>query len=286
MSGVKHILFPVDFSARCEESAPAVRAWAEQLHTRLTLLHAVSIPVNIELDFSAQLYNALQEDLRGTAERKMREFLRRHFAGQPADTVICEGDAGTAITGWASRQKQVLIMMPTHGHGAFRRFLVGSVTARVLHDATSPVWTAVHKPNSRPATGRPRRILCGVDRVRAAVPLLRWAARLAAQTGAQLRLVHVLPAVDETSRNRGEKAVRRFWAERARQELAPLLRAAGAEDILLRGGPIAKTLAETAAELRADLLLIGRGHLKKNLGRLRTHSMGIVCKSPCPVISV
>jgi len=35
-------------------------------------------------------------------------------------------------------------MMPTHGLGGFRRFLLGSVTAKVLHDADCPVWTGVH----------------------------------------------------------------------------------------------------------------------------------------------
>ncbi len=286
MTGVKHILFPVDFSDRCEQAAPAVRAWAEHLHTRLTLLHAITIPVHIELDYSAQLYTALQEDLRAAAERRMQEFAERHFAAQPVDTSIAEDTAAHAIVAWAAARKNVLIMMPTHGHGIFRRFLVGSVTARVLHDAPCPIWTSAHKLSGRPATRRPRRILCAVDRVRAAVPLMRWAAHLAGETEAQLGLVHVLPAVDETSRNRGEKAVRRFWADRAQKDLSPLLRAAHQDEILLRGGPVADTLAETARELRADLLVIGRGHLRKHLGRLRTHSMGIVCKSPCPVISL
>src|SRR5258707_110280 len=37
-----------------------------------------------------------------------------------------------------------LVMMPTHGHGAFRRLLVGSITNKLLHDATCPVWTDAH----------------------------------------------------------------------------------------------------------------------------------------------
>ena len=34
--------------------------------------------------------------------------------------------------------------MPTHGFGPLRRFLLGSVAAKVLHDAQCPVWTSVH----------------------------------------------------------------------------------------------------------------------------------------------
>jgi hypothetical protein len=35
-----------------------------------------------------------------------------------------------------------LIVTPTHGYGLFRRFLFGSATLKVLHDAACPVWTA------------------------------------------------------------------------------------------------------------------------------------------------
>jgi hypothetical protein len=37
-----------------------------------------------------------------------------------------------------------LIMMATRGRGLFRAALLGSVTAKVLHDADCPVWTAAH----------------------------------------------------------------------------------------------------------------------------------------------
>ena len=35
-------------------------------------------------------------------------------------------------------------MMLTHDYGPFRRFLLGSVTAKILHDAACPVWTSAH----------------------------------------------------------------------------------------------------------------------------------------------
>lgn len=95
-----------------------------------------------------------------------------------------------------------------------------------------------------------------------------------------------MPAVDDDSRNRGEKAVRRYWVERALKELAPLLKKARAAEPVLRGGPVANVLAEVAREQTAGLMIIGRGHANKKLGRLRTHSLSIVAKSPCPVISV
>jgi hypothetical protein len=34
-----------------------------------------------------------------------------------------------------------MILMPTHGYGPFRQMLLGSVTAKVLHDSKCPVLT-------------------------------------------------------------------------------------------------------------------------------------------------
>lgn len=57
-----------------------------------------------------------------------------------------------------------VIMMPTHGHGPFRRLTLGSVTARILHSATCPVWTGVHTDQMWSHTGAGRhRFLCAVD---------------------------------------------------------------------------------------------------------------------------
>jgi nucleotide-binding universal stress UspA family protein len=228
----------------------------------------------------------LLAELKKIASGRLRDFASRHFAALPAQTILQEGSPAAVITACARQRKPRMIMMPTHGYGPFRRFLTGSVTARVLHDAACPVWTAAHADTTPIRLKPPSRILCGVDRTAAAVSLIRWAARFATECGASLQLVHVMQAVDENSQNRGEKAVRRFCTAKARQELAPLLEAAGQTEILLHGGAIAGSLAKTAAQENADLLVIGRGHLKKSLGRLRTHSMAIVCKSPCPVISV
>ena len=70
------------------------------------------------------------------------------------------GDPATAINEYAEAHKVSLIIMPTHGYGTFRRLLLGSVTAKVLHDAKIPVWTAAHAPEaSHRAHPQPRHIV-------------------------------------------------------------------------------------------------------------------------------
>ena len=58
--------------------------------------------------------------------------------------VIAEGEPAREIIRYAHENEVSLIMMPSHGFGPFRRFMIGSTTAKVLHDAHIPVWTDAH----------------------------------------------------------------------------------------------------------------------------------------------
>jgi nucleotide-binding universal stress UspA family protein len=292
MPTFKDILFPVDFSPRCAQVAPLVRSWTHHFNANLTLIHAMSFLYGPEDTYSGQLQAELHKNLQEFAERSMQDFLRRHFSTFPLEYTIDEGDPARVIVDHARKCGTDLIMMPTHGYGPFRRFLIGSVTGKVLHDAMCPVWTAAHTTEAPPTAGETcQNILCAVDTNGGALQLIRSAMWLARRYQASLKLVHVIPAVDETSQNRGEKELRRYLTERARNEFAPILKEAGskeagsAPELLLRGGNVARTLAATVRKVNADLLVIGRGHLQKRLGRLRTQTMAIICESPCPVLS-
>ncbi len=54
------------------------------------------------------------------------------------------GDPASLIIDYTNDNGIDLICLPTHGYGTFRRALLGSVTAKVLHDAGIPVWTSAH----------------------------------------------------------------------------------------------------------------------------------------------
>ena len=65
---------------------------------------------------------------------------------------VAEGDPGSRIVEAARASGFDLIMMPSRGRGTFRSALLGSVTAKVLHDAECAVWTAAH--TETPETSR------------------------------------------------------------------------------------------------------------------------------------
>jgi nucleotide-binding universal stress UspA family protein len=284
MPSVKRILFPVDFSERCAQTAPTVAAWAQKFQAKVTLLHAITLTQGIG---DPGMYDALQPAIQRAAEDGLTAFAQKHFESLAVHTVVEAGGAGERIVARARKERASLIMMPTHGHGRFRRFLTGSVTAKVLHDAKTPVWTDAHIPKAR-RPGKMNVVLCAVDQTPEAIDLIQWAAWLAQKNDTALKVVHVMPAVDEKSQNRGERAVRQYWTTRASAGMAAILKKAGLPkaSLILRGGDIATMLAATAHAERAGIVVIGRGRIHETWGRLRTNSLAIVCKSPCPVLSV
>jgi nucleotide-binding universal stress UspA family protein len=179
-------------------------------------------------------------------------------------------------------------MMPTRGLGPFRRYLLGSVTAKVLHDAPCPVWTSVHREQyrpPRPLTEVP--VLCAITLEPESIPLLQWAAEFARAWAAELRVLHVIPAMEEESENRGVIAVRRYLGEIARDKWSEIQRAAGiTADLRLAGGTIAQAIASAAEGDGAGVLVIARRGMQQPAGGLRTQAYAIIRESPCPVIAL
>src|SRR5208283_3176721 len=144
----------------------------------------------------------------------------------------------------------------THGYGPFRRLLIGSVTAKVLHDASCPVWTAAHtKDMASVIPGLPRRVACAVDLGPHSSNILSWASRLSWEFGASLGVIYVAASLDPRLQDYGlSPEWRGHVINEARAELARLLETGGAQgDIHVEIGPIVSGVAGAAKELRADL---------------------------------
>ena len=176
-------------------------------------------------------------------------------------------------------------MMPTHGCGPFRRFLLGSVTAKVLHDVKCPVWTDVHTniPVERDGS---KSLVCAVDLRPESVSAIRWAADFAASHSAELTLVHAIPAIagpihPEVAHVCG------FLIQDARERIAELQREAGTvAKVRIQGGKIAETIRACAVQQGAGLVVIGRGRMGETLGGLRSEAYAIIRESACPVVRV
>ena len=286
MSAIEKILLPIDFSERSGDIANAARLVANHFHSQITLLHVLA-PGFVPLVISGQRA-VVHGFARAEAEEKMKDFHRDEWHGLDVRRVLEEGDPAATIAEYAESEHIDLIMMPTHGYGPFRRMLLGSVTAKVLHDTKCPVWTAAHSQEKPPhVPTQLRRISCAVDLGPQSSNVLHWASRLSREFEMQLSVIHVAESLDPgTLDYYASPEWRHQVIMQAKTDLSKLLQADGiVAETHIDVGSAPGAVVERARQLRADLLVIGRsGH--GAAGRLPTNAYAIVRDAPCPVLGV
>ena len=243
-----------------------MEALAGRFEAELILLHVIEAA-----------YNSTLEDLRGARMEDFEKFLDKSLRHLRVKTLVEHGEAARKIIECATVNQADLIMIPTQGMGIYRRLILGSTSAKVLHDADCPVWTGVHLENAPSLeTVACQRILCAVDLKPSSARVLDWACRLAEEYQAELTLVHVTPG-SETQQVRSE----------AGRALDRLQKAAGCRAApRVEAGDVSEVVARLTGELKADLLVIGRKAEAGVLGRLEMTAYSIIRQSPCPVVSV
>jgi len=295
MLPVSRILLPVAFSDRCRGAAQYAEVLARHFHAELTMLH-VTVPPHPPYGgvggTAPALAAGLLAERRADDKERLDAFLWEELRALGVHRVSLEGDPAPLIVQYARENKMDMIVMPTHGYGPFREFLLGSVTAKVLHDAQCPVWTGPHLETAplRDAIAF-KTVLCGIGAEHWQQSILSWAAGFAAEFGAQLVVYHAAlssPLTAKLTDHYFDPVYRAQVADEARARIEGMLRVvpAQAEIRIDMRGDVPAALGEAAANCRAGLVVIGRGMAHVG-GRLKTGGVyAIIRESPCPVVSV
>ncbi len=283
-----NILFPTDFSDRCRAIVPSVRALCERFGASLTLLHLVQEPMLIYGAVDAPvMFEFPMDELKECARKRLAEFAAHDFPGMRVKSYVNEGDPGSCIADLARAWNIDLIMMPTRGHGRFRAALLGSVTAKTLHDATCPVWTQAHCEEAGSDHAEWRNIICAIDLDAEGARLIREAAALAAGSATMVYLAHAVPQQDEAAARFTGSEFTQFLKQEARQTIAVMQKEAGTNfGVCVEAGSIRDVVHHAALSHKGDLMVIGRGVLPHFAGGLRSQAYPIVLDMPCPVLSV
>jgi nucleotide-binding universal stress UspA family protein len=292
MPSLSRILVPVEFSPRCWGAVQYAEALSCHFHSEIVLLHVVISPLANFSSFEAMAYTSAGDLAREIAEQRTAE-LEAFPCSTPDDApvrrVVVEGDPAQTIVEFASNQKCDLIVMPTHGYGPFRRFLLGSVTAKVLHDSGCPVLTGPHMERAPDFSSvHFQNIVCAVDLGLHSREVMCWAAGFAREFGAHLSIVHAIPS--SSTRLGGfyfDPDWRTQLTRTAMERIGFLRQEMEIEaSVAIEAGEPPVVVGAAAEALNADLLVIGRGSTPHAHGHLPTHGYAIVRGSSCPVVSV
>ena len=292
MPKLSRILVPVEFSPRCRGAVQYAEALSCHFHCEIVLLHVVIPPLANFSSFEAMAYTNADDLAREIALKRTAD-LEAFSCTAPADAVVrrvvLEGDPTQTIVEFASSGNCDLIVMPTHGYGPFRRFLLGSVTAKVLHDAICPVWTGPHMeraPNY--SSVHFHNIVCALDLGLHSRAVLRWAAEFARETGARLSIVHAIPS--SATRLGGfyfDPDWRTQLTRTAVERIGFLRQEMGIDaSVAIEAGEPPLVVTTAAEATSADLLVIGRGSTPRAHGHLPTNAYAIVRQAKCPVVTI
>jgi nucleotide-binding universal stress UspA family protein len=291
MAWIKKIIAPVDFSELSEVAVRHAGVLARQFESSLTLLHVYFPEVFQYAGTEAGLYVAQvqppHEEALANAQRLLKALAARISDGRPIETVVLEGDPAGEIVKFAQEGHADLIVMPTRGRGPFRRFILGSVTAKVLHDSDCPVFTGAHGADPPAREPRPyRNVACAIDLGPHSESVLQWAADFAAASNASLHLIHAAPVVKVSGRDFGMD-VRAMLFDAVNEEIAKLLEKTGRRaEVHTDTADVTFYVPKVLSAIGADLLVVGRTSREGVIGRLRANTYALIRESPCPVVSV
>jgi nucleotide-binding universal stress UspA family protein len=294
---VKKILCATDFS---DCSATAVRygiALAAELNAVLYVCHVIDVPF-------AGMYGEANPDP-VQLERRSMAFAREQMKELIGDVdlkwepIVTVGHTADEIARIAGEKGVELVVSGTHGRSGLKRFLLGSVTERLMRVVACPlmvvrVATAVEGASGRSGVGF-NRILVGCDFSPFSGLAVQHGINLAQEFEAELHLVHVLEwsAYKDVIRTGQEvmENIRHDVAIQMREKLEQLI----PEDarnwckpvINLVAGRPDEELGKYALVNDIDLIVVGiRGRGLMETLFVGSNTDRLVRQAPCPVLSV
>ena len=262
------ILLPVDFSEHSALAFGHAGLFARTFDAELELVHVVEHVVHSHPSFwSAE--PALADELHGqslaSAERLLEQLAatRANELGPRTSTRVVSGSVPTALADHAAASEAQLIVMSTHGRTGFARWLMGSVSERLLRLA--PCSALVVRGQSPGAAPIIRRVLVAVDLSEHSCRALESALAIARALGASLEVLHAVDLPHHVDTGSAQPGLVERMRERASAELDGFTRRVVAalpagqvaiEQTLAIGSPTT-AINEHLVARQADLLVLG-----------------------------
>lgn len=161
---IRHIALPLDGSQLAEAALPLAVDLARMLNARLSLIRvepmAQSLIVPFDLSGYVPDFATLDERIAAAAEEYLGAVRARLPAEIKAEALVVRGQPAPTLLEVLERDRVDLVVMSTHGWGGLRRFVLGSVTERVVRAGVPTVVVrpveAEVKPEAQAAEPRAR----------------------------------------------------------------------------------------------------------------------------------
>lgn len=296
MLEISRILCPLDLSDVSKHAVDHAVLLSRWYGAKITALHVVN-PIVVPLTGYALVDFAPPPSLPEAEVAACREQVRACVSAATAldvEILVDTGDAAPRIVEHSRSLRADLIVIGTHGVGGFQHLILGSVTERVLRQATCPVLTV--PPRARATSRLPfKRILCPTDFSESSAAALDFGLSLAQESDAELTILHVSEWPrdgDPLSNGAFDVSESRLQRELDLRATLDALVPASVRDWcrpstrLGHGKPYREILG-VATEDSADLIVMGvHGRNPLDLMLFGSTTNQVVRRATCPVLTV
>ncbi len=265
---IQNILLATDFSTFSDAALPYAAGFAKRYGSTLFI---VTVLAGV-YDFLPAHPSRMEQD----AQRRLEFLLGSSiFEGIEQKGIVGRGDVFPVLQELIRQNRIDLVILGTHGRKGFERLVLGSVAEDVFRHTTCPVLTVgpLVKPNSHPS--ELRHVLFATSFGEETKHGLPYALSIAEEHQAKFTLLHAVPGQESDI---GEKLVTMMPPD-ANLKIRP--------EFIVKTGDPAETIVATAAEIDADLIVMG----VHRTAAVATHgargtAYKVVCQAHCPVLTV
>ena len=147
----KKVLITLDYNPTAQKVAEAGFSMAKAMNAEIVLLHVMSDPVYYSstgydpiMGYSGFMNTGpMQFNSSKELKKASQEFLdksKQHLGDNAIQTQVEEGDCAESILKAAKHLHVDVIVMGSHSHRWLENILMGSVTEKVLHHTTIPLF--------------------------------------------------------------------------------------------------------------------------------------------------
>lgn len=288
---IRNILIPVDFSKYSDMAVDYGLMLAEKFGADVNLLHTVLL-FREDVDEAEEL--VAYEDLVREKESERRALMASHAStckdrGVAVTSTMLRGfSAADSILDYLRGNGVDLVVMGTHGHTGFKRFVYGSVAERVVRLSPVPVLTTHHSVSG----DAPGSVLIPVDFSEYSRHAVDYGKALADTLNLQVEYLHVVEQSIHPAYAAGDvDSIFELDAGLRQRVIDRLIEftgtGAGAAEFAVLEGKPHKAITRHARERGSGLIVMAtRGESGLEHFLIGSTAERVVCIAPCPVLTV
>ncbi len=279
----KFILCPTDFREPATLALYYGKHLAAHFGARLMVLYAD--PFSPPPYFTSGQMEDLSKEIersKAAAREHLIRYVEEHIGDSfKAESAVIENEAVPAIMEVAEGRNADLIVMGTHGRSDFSRFMLGSVTEKILHETDRPVLTVrSKKPLAEPAKVMIQRVLCPVNFTEVSSKAFGYAVAISKRLEAELLVLHVIESHAENVTDQEEHVRLCSWIPDEVRERCSLRE-------IVRRGNAAEQIIEMVSSTACDMIILGAQHKRfSDTTVIGSTTVRVMRHSLCPVLTV